>query len=451
MTAVPSDAAKKVRRSLSKDVSSILISTPALVIWLAGGIITLAIGQIYICSFFLLLLAIGILARLWSHSALYHVESEIDADSATIFAGDMVEITYSITNRKILPLVWLEFVQYLPSSGCMEPADAAEIRRAQIPAREADARMDEYRRKVQEAKDHPTDPPTEVERPDLTRPAYTKRFAFVLWHQQMHWQATWRALHRGIYPINHVLLQSGDGFGLSQVEAVTPVKLPPTYVVYPKIVPVKSAFFLTNLWQAQQGKAGYVEDCTIIRSERDYQNGDPWKRIDWRVAARGGGLQVKLYETIQPRMVHFLLDAASLLQKDAGVLEEAISLVASLIVKLESSGNHCGLSLPATDLQDEINLYPNEQTTKDSLLFCLARFEWAEEIHPLSPDNLAGSREQMGQGYLVTYRAQEHSVLSLLESLGGLGLTVLSWENSGPVGNLRVCCLQDLKGADRHG
>lgn len=57
MTAVPSDAAKKVRRSLSKDVSSILISTPALVIWLAGGIITLAIGQIYICSFFLLLLA----------------------------------------------------------------------------------------------------------------------------------------------------------------------------------------------------------------------------------------------------------------------------------------------------------------------------------------------------------------------------------------------------------
>ncbi len=122
------------------------------------------------------------------------------------------------------------------------------------------------------------------------------------------------------------------------------------------------------------------------------------------MAARGGGLQVKLYETIQPRMVHFLLDAASLLQKDAGVLEEAISLVASLIVKLESSGIHCGLSLPATDLQDEINLYPNEQTTKDSLLFCLARFEWAEEIHPLSPDNLAGSREQMGQGYLVTYR-----------------------------------------------
>lgn len=125
--------------------------------------------------------------------------------------------------------------------------------------------------------------------------------------------------------------------------------------------------------------------------------------------------------------------------------------MASLIVKLESSGIHCGLSLPATDLQDEINLYPNEQTTKDSLLFCLARFEWTEEIHPLSPDNLAGSREQMGQGYLVTYRAQEHSVLSLLESLGGLGLTVLSWENSGPVGNLRVCCLQDLKGADRHG
>ena len=125
MTAVPSEAAKKVRRSLSEDVSSILISTPALVIWLAGGIITLAIGQIYICSFFLLLLAIGILARLWSHSALYHVESEIDADSATIFAGDTVEITYSITNRKILPLVWLEFVQYLPSSGCMEPADAA--------------------------------------------------------------------------------------------------------------------------------------------------------------------------------------------------------------------------------------------------------------------------------------------------------------------------------------
>ena len=63
-------AAPKSRQTLRQDVSSILIGTPALAIWLAGGIVTLAVGQIYLCSFFLLLLAIGVLARLWGHCAL---------------------------------------------------------------------------------------------------------------------------------------------------------------------------------------------------------------------------------------------------------------------------------------------------------------------------------------------------------------------------------------------
>ena len=444
-------AAPKSRQTLRQDVSSILIGTPALAIWLAGGIVTLAVGQIYLCSFFLLLLAIGVLARLWGHCALNHVEPQIQAASGSIFAGDAVSLTYSIVNRKLLPLIWLEFVQYLPQSRCMEPAEAAEISMAPLPSQEVNERLDRYRLQVQQAKEQPTDPPTEVPRPDLTRAAYTKRFAFVLWHQQIQWQSTWRAQHRGVYAASQVLLLSGDGFGLSQVEAKLPMKTPPTFVVYPKLVPVKTSLFMNNLWQAQQGKAGYVEDCTIVRNERDYQNGDPWKRIDWRMAARGSGLQVKLYETIQPRTVHFLLDAASLLAQGSEILEEAISLIASLIVRLDSAGIYCGLSLPATDLQAEVNLFPSEQTTRDTLLFCLARFEWSESIYALSHTSLAGSREQMGQGYLVTDRVQQRAALSLLEALGSAGLTLLSWERPGPSGNLRVGCLQDLKGGEPHG
>jgi uncharacterized protein (DUF58 family) len=445
---------EKTRRVLSKDVSSILIGTPALVIWLAGGLVTLALGKLSLCSFFLILLAVGILARLWSHSALFRVEPELHAASASIFAGDRVELSCSITNRKLLPLIWLGYIQYLPRNGCMEPLDPQEISQAPVPAKEADALLDAYRLAVQQEKEHPSEPPVEIPRPTLTRPAYTRRFAFVLWNQTLEWKTTWQAVHRGVYPITQVLLQSGDGFGLSQVESLAPIPEQPTYVVYPKVVPVKTAFFMTNLWQAQQGKAGHVEDCTITRSERDYQNGDPWKRIDWRVAARGGGLQVKLYETIQPRTVHFLLDAASFLDSgDRDALEEAISVVSSLILQLDAGGILCGLSLPETDLQPEAHMFPGPQSTRQMLLFALARFDWAEQVQPFSRDALAGNRDQMGQGYFVTYRAQTHDTLSLLESLGNFGLTLLPWvrEPIHNISDLRVCCLQDLKGADSNG
>ncbi len=43
----------------------------------------------------------------------------------------------------------------------------------------------------------------------------------------------------------------------------------------------------------------------------EYQPGDSWKHINWRMAAREQGTPVNLYQTIQPRGLRFLLDGES--------------------------------------------------------------------------------------------------------------------------------------------
>ena len=117
-----------------------------------------------------------------------------------------------------------------------------------------------------------------------------------MWHQTLEWDSCWTARRRGIYPLDHVLLRSGDGFGLTQIEKPYPVERSPVFVVYPRIVPVRTDLFLQNLWDAKSGAKGYFEDPNVIRGERAYQSTDPWKRINWRMAARKEELEVKLYE-----------------------------------------------------------------------------------------------------------------------------------------------------------
>ena len=49
----------------------------------------------------------------------------------------------------------------------------------------------------------------------------------------------------------------------------------------------------------------------MLRGCREYQPGDSWKHINWRMAAREQGTPVNLYQTIQPRGLRFLLDGES--------------------------------------------------------------------------------------------------------------------------------------------
>lgn len=52
---------------------------------------------------------------------------------------------------------------------------------------------------------------------------------------------------------------------------------------------------------------GQTEDITILKSSRPYEPGDPMKRINWRLLAGSGRMEVNVYEKAMPGCAAFLL------------------------------------------------------------------------------------------------------------------------------------------------
>ena len=249
-------------------------------------------------------------------------------------------------------------------------------------------------------------------------------------------------------PWSAMLLDRVYGFALStgltpvfaHVERYLPLELPLVFVVYPKIQPVRTELFLRDLWDSQWGGRGYMEDVTVLKSARPYQGADSWKRINWRMAARQQQLQVNLFETILPRAAHFILDGQSFLEDPEG-LEDALSLLASVCLRLGEAGVPCGLSLPGGADHPPRNLFAADGAAPEDLLFALAEYRlreapaWLREEEELEPYRLSGfdrdgllrGSSRAGRICLLTREMESFRCWSLLEGLEAASLMVLTY------------------------
>ena len=430
--------------------SSSLVMSAGLVIALLVAFASFLAQQAFLFGFSLSILLLCLCSRAWGFKALEHLEIHISAPQKRIFAGDQIQFGYRVDNKKFLPLIWLEVGHRLPKNGCMAPLDESAVRAIPLPADEEENLRAEYERlQAEEAK---KDEPQIVPPPDYTCMAFCRKCSFLLWHQSMEWDAVWAAKKRGIFQAAQVLLHSGDGFGLSETESAQMAVERPVLLVYPKLVPVRPEPFLQNVWDARSGAKGYMEDCTIIQGERDYQPTDSWKRIDWRMAARRSPLQVKVFETILPKSVHFLLDASSFLlpeQRMEDALEDVISVLASLAVSLDGSQVWCGLTLPATPSAAQYDQLPNGEGP-DTLLAALASFDSSGEVFRLEPGGLP--RDQVGQICIFTYSLASPGLFHILDTLGDNGLTIVPYLNEGAAPDYcRVLPLDSLRRGDPRG
>lgn len=292
---------------------------------------------------------LGGISRLWGRFSLHRMEVELQAASLRMYPGDRAEISYIIKNRKALPLIWLELAQDMPRRRCVMPEEGFSLKEKRV----------------------------EGETGSTLAPVLEKKFAFLMGGQTLRWTSVFRARRRGVYPIEELVLRSGDGFGLTQAEKTFPVPGIPTLVVYPELVPVQAGPFLRPQWECATGSKGHMEDITVIRGVRRYQTNDSWKKINWRIAARQQQLMVNLYETVLPKTAHFILDGESYcgLSEDFSELEGALSILASLFLRLDEASLFCGLSLPASKYLKAVTLPAGEGTTLSDLLFYLSAYE----------------------------------------------------------------------------
>ena len=335
-----------MENKLSKN-SSLLVSKSTLFIWAGLAAASAVSGYTVLCGLFLFFLLLFSFVRYWAARAMDGLSLEIDCPNPRLFPGMETEIEYSLKNDKLLPLVWLELSQQAAEKGCVSPDESFE----------AYSYLKDGEEHVQEIS------------------AVRRSFSLLMGYESVSFSSVWRAERRGIYCPKELLLRSGDGFGLSQVDKYYPAELLPEIVVYPKRVPVDGEIFLRQDWDKSYGAVGFKEDMSVLRGLRPYANTDSWKRINWRMAARQPGeLQVNLYETVQPATAMFIIDGESYCD-NVQALERDLEIVSSLIEELTFKGVNCGLCLPKSKSFPALNLSPARRLSAAELMYYLAGFD----------------------------------------------------------------------------
>lgn len=282
--------------------------------WLLIGSLLLVIGLASRHGFaffvgFIVLLSAGA-SYLWDRYCLSRVEYRRAFTPRRAFYGETVTFTTEVTNRKPLPLAWLEVIDELP-------VELEVVKGRVIPS-------------LRQRRQH-----------------LVNLFS-VRWYERVRRHFTVRCTARGYFPLGPVRLRSGDIFGFT-VRGVD-VDRTDHLLVYPRVVPLE-ALGLPALHPLGDlgARRPLLEDPTRTIGARGYTPTDPIRRIHWKASAKAQDLRSKLYEaTTSHRFALFLnLDTLGRYAEYRGfvraVLELNILTAASILNWAITAGHLTGL------------------------------------------------------------------------------------------------------------
>ncbi|HXF82054.1 MAG TPA: DUF58 domain-containing protein [bacterium] len=222
------------------------------VAFLLGGAVLLSAGASY----------------LWDRFCLAGVEYRRSFTPRRAFYGETVTLTMEVTNRKILPLAWLEVIDELPVE--------LEVQTGRV-----------------------------IPSPRQRRQHLVNLFS-LRWYERVRRRVPVRCAARGYFPLGPARLRSGDVFGFT----VRGRDLEHTdhLLVYPRLVPL-AALGLPALHPRGDVTAprAVLDDPTRVVGARPYAPTDPLRRIHWKATARTQQLRSKLFEpTSAHRLAVFL-------------------------------------------------------------------------------------------------------------------------------------------------
>lgn len=363
--------------------SSFLASLPCIIINPAAAVLFAYYKKSTLAIVFMVLFVLGLAARLWAKAAGKKLICDFSYSSLGLFPGERLDINLYIRNKKFLPVLWMAVRDGL----CEEYA---------VPA--------------------------------------------LLWHEEVSVQKSWVADRRGIKRLDRRCILTGDGFGLSEMFVDdSNIRGNDVLAVYPERVRVNCRPFMKNLWNASTGKNGSIEDVTVIRSTRDYERSDDARHINWRLASRNLPLAVNVYENIQPRGVHFIFDGESFAEHEEP-LEEALSVLGSLLIELDENGFASGMSICMGKDCNAESFAAGEPVA--DMLFALAAYnnldpKWddaGEKIHQESEfddEAVLALQGSVGHFYYLCYDAAVAGRSKLLGKLPPESVSLLTYEEGG--------------------
>ncbi|MCE5217780.1 DUF58 domain-containing protein [bacterium] len=220
-----------------------------------------------------------------------------------------------------------------------------------------------------------------------------------------------RCERRGYYRVGPVLFESGDLFGLTRrylaeakAEFIT---------VYPRIAPIDKYSVPTHRPMGETTvQMRLFEDPTRIAGVREYQHGDPLRRVHWKASAKTGVLHSKVYDPSCLLGANLVLDFNTLAWSGERSLERSefgATVAASLATYLATRGVEVGLVSNGVDAADvmEVQPFSVEAVNRDEAREMLERRHDSERLRPVE----------------VEVRRGGESILSIMESLARLSLS----------------------------
>ena len=411
--------------------SSFLVSLPFMGVNLLLCVLAAFFGQGTLAALLMFLFLMAAVSRAWAFASARKLTVTVSGAAHGMFPGETTNFELEIQNGKFLPVIWMEVFFPLARNLCLTPDSSREPDEWELSMLGEEGASEQL--------------------------VGEKKFSFLMWYETLRFSTRWTAKCRGVYSIGGWRLRTGDGFGLAQIERKILGEGNHQFAVYPKLIRVKPDLFLRNLWNADTGTRGVMEDTTVIRSTRDYQTTDSLKHINWRLAARGLPLTVNVYEDILPKNVHFLFDGESFSGPEPHLeeMEDALSVLASELVRLEEAQVQCGLSLSQGNEGTAVNLF-NAGATEELLCALAAYHPMKLKIDTESNKVLAQppifhegpiyeAVQRVGRFYYIAYDTSRLGESKLLRRLDRTCTSILTYLESEPYGEFETIGLCHLK------
>ena len=271
-------------------------------------------------------------------------------DRRVVGWGGRLEVTVTLTNAKLLPLVWLRLrddwpLGLEPHGFTLEPARWADCQR-------------------------------------LTQTLSLR------WYERVRRHYRVDCTRRGQYWFGPATLEAGDPFGITG--ATDAIEERESILVLPKVLDVSGIDLLEGRPLVESpAPRSLAHDPAELRGTRPYTPGDPLHAVNWRATARTGELHTDEFAPTSLTAVRLLLDVGVHEHVWQGLDPERVELLctvaASLAAAFAAGGHAVGLASNARVTGDwrAVDVEPREGALEE-VLETLAR------VMALPPDDFAG-------------------------------------------------------------
>jgi uncharacterized protein (DUF58 family) len=308
------DESSSVRR-VSRRSFSLLIGNYWLLFSVVLLVLSFWIHQVPLLLVSLLFFLTGSIARLWDKYCLTRIEYRRKLSTDRAFFGDEIHLDIAVSNRKPLPLPWLQVEEEIPG-------DITLLKGGSTPS------VNENESSITGQVSHGWY--------NRDNRANISNYISLGWYNRITRRYPILCDKRGLFAFGPTVIRSGDLFGIFSREAY--IRKQHYLMVYPKIVPLDALNIPSRqLFGDIMTKSHIFEDPILTMGIRDYQFGDSLKRVHWKATARTRKIQTKVYELTTTTDIALFMDVRTVKPLIFGSVPDLLELV---IVTTASISNY---------------------------------------------------------------------------------------------------------------